>query len=560
MQQFVRHDFGCASDTSLDFWQCTRMDFHRYLSPAQFCRGLQPLQAFPGQHVGEHLLEMLESARLLYPRIRLVYPDPVARRIWLERHDESYQMRGELEPDGDRWDAVVSFENALHRWQHPIAYGPSPHPLDDPSAAVQAFLEEPQDASFRPWIDRRVDVSSDRYSVLFDVDNIKSFYSTWQLLLAAEVATAGVHFWIDLSDESTANATRRALAAGEALSAPSTCRFDPIRAVRAFSQHRRALDAVVWFAEESARATALAVRPRNEARFVLNDDESATIDRMDSIAARDAVRLASLNEAEIIALAQFLSARWVEWNSQGRPRVADAFKAFLRQTIRLLELLHERDVDWIRAAIGRVDGHEKLALDEIWPDWWESEKSRVLRTLTGAFQSPNATHVSPEQLEEFVRYLETAGLEAFFWRVRSFEEHAFRGIGSRLTGLRSDLQGLAVSIEHLTQSLGATGDQLYKNFKQLWGRNAYVSKALDSGSVRRLVTDSTMLEDWPALSAAIEALRAGAYGEVIADLVWAARLRGALHYPIPVRDQFELERLFVTLLRAAATTFAESRC
>ncbi len=502
---------------------------------------------------------MLESARLLYPRIRVVYPDPVARRIWLERHDESYQMTGELEPDGDLWDAVASFENALHRWQHARAYGPSPHPLDDPSPTVQAFLEVAQDSSFRPWIDRRVDVSSDRYPLLFDDDNVKAYYSTWQLLLAAEVATAGVHFWIDLSDESTARDTRRALEAREALTAPYTCRFDPVRAVRAFRLHRSALDAVVWFSEESARVMSFEVRPRDQARFALSEEESANIRRGTHQAAIEAVRRTSVTEVDVLALARFLAERCLDWTRQGRLRVADAFKAFLRQTIRLLEIAYSRDIDWIRQALGGVDGRDSPVLDEIWPDWWEVERSRVLRTLNASFGSQHAALASPERLEEFVRHLESAGLEAFFWRVRSFEEHAFRGIGSRLTGLRSDLQGLAVSVEHLTQSLGATRHQLYANLKQLWRRNAIVSAALDSGSVRRLVTTSPMLENWPTLSASIEALRTNAEGEVVADLVWAARLRGAVHYPIPLRDQFELERLFVTLLRAAATTFAEAR-
>ena len=45
-------------------------------------------------------------------------------------------------------------------------------------------------------------------------------------------------------------------------------------------------------------------------------------------------------------------------------------------------------------------------------------------------------------------------------------------------------------------------------------------------------------------------------GGVAADLVMAHRLRGAVHIPVPEDDQFELERIFVRLMAAAAMTHA----
>jgi hypothetical protein len=46
---------------------------------------------------------------------------------------------------------------------------------------------------------------------------------------------------------------------------------------------------------------------------------------------------------------------------------------------------------------------------------------------------------------------------------------------------------------------------------------------------------------------------------IAADLVMAHRIRGGVHTILPEDDQFELEALFLTLMRAAVLTFAEVR-
>lgn len=60
------------------------LSFHRYMDAAEFARELEKLHAFRGAYVGAGLLELLEETGLLFPRIRIRYPDPIARRFWLE--------------------------------------------------------------------------------------------------------------------------------------------------------------------------------------------------------------------------------------------------------------------------------------------------------------------------------------------------------------------------------------------------------------------------------------------------------------------------------------------
>jgi len=137
----------------------------------------------------------------------------------------------------------------------------------------------------------------------------------------------------------------------------------------------------------------------------------------------------------------------------------------------------------------------------------------------------------------------------------SFEGHAFDGDApSPMGGMTSDLQGMAVAVEHAVRAMGGTGDQLYSMFKQLWAGTP-VERHLRRND--QLARNAALMNDWPDLKARIEAVAAiDAAGTVVADLIMAHRLRGAVHTPVPEDDQLELERLMVQLMRAAAMTHA----
>ena len=70
------------------------------------------------------MLEELEATRLLLPRLRLRFPDPVARRMWLESHGHMPRtLQQPVEPDGPRWEAAVDLSNALYRRGNVFANG-----------------------------------------------------------------------------------------------------------------------------------------------------------------------------------------------------------------------------------------------------------------------------------------------------------------------------------------------------------------------------------------------------------------------------------------------------
>ncbi len=231
------------------------MQFYRFMSADRFLGELKPLRAYRTEFMGTGLLESLDATGLLRPRIRARYPEAVARRFWLESHEHvACQMKLPTEPDGPRWDAAVDLSNAFFRWENSRAYGPSLHPLDDPEPRFVEFIQQPKDFVFERWSDRRVDVSSDVYDTLFDNCNIEDYYSSWQVLFAAEVADAGIHIRLNLADEAIfrdADVALRHKRIPEAVS--YSLNFLPILAARDFAAHEKALDAVVWFAEERWR-------------------------------------------------------------------------------------------------------------------------------------------------------------------------------------------------------------------------------------------------------------------------------------------------------------------
>src|SRR5450759_2365068 len=101
----------------------------------------------------------------------------------------------------------------------------------------------------------RVDVSSDVETTFFTDSNVEHYYTTWQVLLAAELADAGVHIPINLADPKTFRRVRELLQENHVPDgAGYSFNLIPIYALRDFAKHERSLDAVVWFAEEQWRA------------------------------------------------------------------------------------------------------------------------------------------------------------------------------------------------------------------------------------------------------------------------------------------------------------------
>ena len=377
--------------------------------------------------------------------------------------------------------------------------------------------------------------------------------------MAAELADAGVHIRINLGDEAVFRRAREALEAGKLPegSGPSY-NFTPVHAARGFAKHQAALEAVVWFAEERWRVLSDIIKGQGGGRFRLSPAQSAQYEQDTKALSAVAVARFNADIDHLVAAIRFLAERWSEWNREGRPLIADAYQAVLENAVILTRQAGNMKFAELRDRVGRVGGWFKPALDVIWPDWAAEEKERVQLTLKASLSTADSTLVSEADIAAFVDFLAKEGQEAFFWRLRSFEEHALRGNEFAIEGMKSDLQGLSVVVEHIVAALGGTETQLFQKFRQLW-KDPQVLLLLDRKDVTDLRKQFTLPTNWAAQKAAFQALRAEPGGEVVADLVAAHRIRASVHEALPEDDHFELESFFVGLMRAALLTFLQVR-
>jgi hypothetical protein len=532
------------------------MSLQRSLRASEFCKRVDDLKVY-SDWVGTSLLEELERTRLVVPILRRRFPDPVIRRMWFESHnDHVSSMKGELEPDGERWEAACELMVGEQRWNSPIIFGVSEHPFDVLEERFRPFVFSPADEPFTRYTDLCTDVSNDVYPQLVDCEYTKAYYSSWQVLLAAEVADAHVRIRVNVADPATWPEASEMLRSGRLPSDRYSINYRPLHAIREFERHRRALDAVVYFAEECDRVLGPIAAESGVGRFRLSVEQSRTYESECSRLAALVSDRFGVDAEQLIALSHYLAERWMEWDRLGRPKVCGAYKAMLRRAIELLQRISGMFIEEIRDTIGHYMGSSVRTLDQIWPDWLGEEKQRVVRTLTNIRSASGGAVMSESQARSFVEFIASRGLEAFFWRLKSFEEHAFGGNSYALEGMKSDLQGFSLCVEHVATALGADDSQLYEKFKSLW-RQSDVGEILRRGEVSPLARQANLWEDWPRLKSRIEALRGTATGAVAADLVLAHRIRGGVHYLLPEDDHFELESQFVALMRAAALTFLE---
>jgi hypothetical protein len=263
----------------------------------------------------------------------------------------------------------------------------------------------------------------------------------------------------------------------------------------------------------------------------------------------------SVGQDEIVTCCRFLAERWVEWDRDGRPLIAEAYRIHLAAAVRLLRLALDLSFEQISTEVGHGQRVDVSLLREVWPDWAAEQRDRLTMTLRPSLAVSGPGAVSDAELTAFAQFLEDERQDAFFLRLASFENNAFDSDApSPMTGMESDLQGMAVAVEHAVRVMGGTRDQLYEMFKQLWAGTAVEPLLKQTAQLAR---NAALMQNWPALKAQIAALAAGGEAHAVAaTLVTAHRLRGAVHVPLPEDDQLELERLFVALMSAAAMTHA----
>lgn len=342
------------------------MRFARFMSADDFRAEAAKLKATYG-HVDDAMLERLEEQRSLIPQRRLRYPDPVERR-WERDARPERQVEGRIEPDGARWAAACELERARQDREWLPDPRLSPHPLEDLAPRHRSFLHSPARRGFTRWSDFLVPIGTRRVERRFKLDTAIAYYSSWQLLQFAEVAEMGVRVFLNL-EVTGPRPTPEQIAA-----APHAVSWIPIHAMRDFRKHSAALDAVVWFAEESERGHLFATQ-RDHRRRMLAADERDEIMATRLWAAAEARRRHRVRLPALMAAAAFLFDRWSHWNGEGRPLIADAYKAVLAKTAVLACLMGGFEIDGFRKRLGRRGGHFKPAVDVVWPNWAAEQRT-----------------------------------------------------------------------------------------------------------------------------------------------------------------------------------------
>jgi hypothetical protein len=520
------------------------MRMSRYLDAKAFLDEAKKLKMVR-HHITDAVLERLEEQRSLIPRLRLHYPDPIERRWWAEGH-EGYDVGGEREPDGARWDDACALEKArqARRWE--VDPSVSRHPLDDPEERCRHFMEIPAELPFVPWLDYRVSVNADGAEPFYTGETVVTYYSTWQLLQYAEVVNMGVTSFMNLL-ETPGWPTPEAIAA-----APQSVSILPIHAIRGFTEHRAALDAMVWFAEEAMKGYEFATRKGHQRRLI-SVEEGDEMMRTRLWAAEEACARHGVGGNELLAANRFLFEQWSDWERDGRPLVAGAYRAIAAQGVRLACLATDMTVEDYKAAVGRVGGYFKPIIDVVWPDWAAEQRNDVRRVLTSYSRDSAQLHADFDDalVDRFLDFIEANGLHGFYWRFESFNRHSFKGNDHSIEGLKGDVQGMALVIEHIASALGAKCQQLNAKFKELWLGDTAVAKLLKNNAVTKVGNGKGIDLDW------FEARNAlGGPEQIAADLAIAYAIRGGAHRVIEEADPLKLERMMLILLRAAVRTFA----
>jgi hypothetical protein len=519
------------------------MRMSRYLETKAFLDAAKKLKVVTN-HVSDAVLERLEKQRSLIPRLRLHYPDPIERRWWAEAH-EGYEVGGEHEPVRQRWDDAKALEEARQRWRGEIDPTVELHPLDDPEERFLPFIERPADLPFVAWRDYRVSINADGAAPLYTSQTVVTYYSSWQLLQLAEVVNMGVTSLMNLFAV-PGWPTPEDIAAGT-----QSISVMPIHAMRGFAEHVAALDAMVWFAEEAMKGYQFATRSGHQRRLI-SEEEGAEIMRTRLWAAEQARIRHGMDDAQLLAANRFLFEQWAQWERDGRPLIANAYKAVAAEGVRLACLIGNVEVEGYRNLVGHAGGYFKPIMDVVWPSWEKEQRDDVRHVLTG-FRDADAllrADFSDELVDRFLDFIEMHGLHGFYWRMQSFHQHAFEGNNYSLAGLKGDVQGIAVILEHLASALGAKKEQLRDKFKELWKNDPAVLKLLKDNAVMKVGNGKEIDLDWHVARNELDVPE-----QTAADLAIAYAIRGGAHRTIEETNPLKLERMMLILLRAAVRTF-----
>lgn len=535
------------------------MRYSRHLEIDQFLKEVSGLKImmFPPR---EAVLERLERQRILIPKMRLRYPDPIERR-WYAKERSGYRRLkpiGPKEPNGPRWKAACGLEKARQSQNWLRRDDPLIHtdPLDDPKKEWRQFIQFPARRKFVPWQDFRVRVDGSRGGPKWHSRTVITYYSSWQLLLFIECHDMGTSYFGNTEDWDWHSREIPESWSGGGV------QFEPIRSLHSFRKFEKALDAVVWFTEEDAKNdNYILMQSGYRGRRQIEDHEHSEMERRSIELARRCRARFRVSYPQIIELVKFLCGRWGDWDRIGYQHHAKAYKSFIGKAIALARYLNDITPQRLFEDVGRVTGHFKPTLRVIFQDWateWREDAERLIVS----FSRPDAllkADFTAEQANAFLDFVENNDLFEFYWRWKSLNERAFSGDTRHLVGLKSDLQGMALSVEHIVHAL-LLGNvqhpktQLFEKFKQIWPAATSIGRLLKSSEFRDVSQRQVVVDlDWfnSKQNEPVEV-------QIASDLAICQAIRGNAHHQISEQNQMRLEQMSLILLRGVVRAYVEA--
>ena len=537
-----------------------------YLDTNEFAKEVDNLKVYGGSFT-EMDAEKLNYTRLLKPRLRLRYPENIARRIYFETRGMGETPIGPLEPDGQQWDIACELHQSLFRYDNYIAYCQTPHPFSRADNRYKGLLESAEELPFANKETFTIDVSSDKYPVLKSRSHVQHYYSSWQVPLAAEVADSGMHYCLNWHiDSVTDKMVQVAFEKGKIPNVPTTRSIVFAHAIKEFKKHQSVLDAATTLEEKSSIHCHLLHKYKGS-RFTPTADDILLQQKFDAQTASECAKEFNISAVSLVDAIRYFLDRWLHWSRNSRPSFCAAYENLVSIAIKLSMHFLREDYTSIKFRLESDSAHRVSILDEMWPDWLAENKEKTLLTLREALK--DFPHVIESDLVKFAEFVSQNGLETFFWRLSSFEEHALRGNAFWTSGMSAEIQGMAVVVEHLSRRLMQLNfapklkddNDLLKQFKRIFGSNSVIVSMLKNNAVTKpAVGAKGSTSDWLLLRSHLASLRSqGKDAAIVADLLTARYVRGAVHYKFPEVEQFESSEIFVSLMRASFFCFFECK-
>ena len=336
--------------------------------------------------------------------------------------------------------------------------------------------------------------------------------------------------------------------------------------MKEFKKFEGVFDAITAFAERSEIEFFL-IHKNKSGRFLQSDEETQQLDISNKEIAFSCASCFSINEDCLIELIRYLFERWLHWDRRKRESVCEIYKSYLSESFKFSMLFLNESFNELKAKVESNQEHRISIVDQVWPDWEGDSRKKFIRTISVSLKG--FVNADSNVLDQFVNFISSSGLESFFWQLEIFEDHALRGNSFRTSGMHASIQGMALVVEHIVRSLTSSipgtvirgRDDLLDHFKALFAKNSLISALLkDNGITGPARERLESLEDWNKMREHLKTLRSkGGEDSMVADLVAARYVRGAVHYKFPGAGHFELEELFVTLMRAAFFCFDAKR-